>query len=467
MDFSKNEAGQLDIEMINCSLGKLLNSLEFMTRTHAEEKSIDFKIVAHNDLPAQIKSDPCRLQQCLLNLLNNAVKFTDQGHVHLKVSLHEDNGTHSIRFDIEDTGIGIPKHRQSAIFESFTQADGSTTRKYGGTGLGLTITRQLSELLGGELTVITEPGKGSVFSLIIPTGVDITGQPLLNRDDALAQGADESRQADTTRFSGKVLVAEDVEGNQKLMMLMLSKWGVEVAIAQDGNQALQKALSQSFDLILMDMQMPNMNGYEATCILKQRGYKTPIVALTANAMKGDDQTCIDAGCDDYLAKPIDRRELARILAKYLPGNQEDAAKAIDPIPALARESERLGSKQSSCPADTPNEVEISDTVNWDHLIDVMGDKETIQEIMPTYAKDMQEHLDKLFHAVESENCESIASHAHALKGVGRNLGSGQLTEIAGQMECSGKKNDVEKSTLLINDLKIEIEKVLTVVSQYG
>ncbi len=327
LDFSKIEAGQLDTEIIDCSLEKLLNAIEQLMRPKAEDKAIDFKMLAGNDLPTQIRSDPYRLQQCLINLVDNALKFTDQGHVHVKVSLQECNGHHHVQFDVEDTGIGIPKDRLQTIFQSFTQADGSTTRKYGGTGLGLTITRQLAGLLGGELTVASELGAGSVFSLIIPVGMDAMGLPLLNRRQDLDQGVDDVSKVDRKLFSGKVLVAEDVAGSQRLMELMLSKLGIEVTIAGDGLQAVQKASSHCFDLILMDMQMPNMNGYEATRILKQQGIKAPIVALTANAMKGDDQACRDAGCDDYLTKPIGRRELSRILARYLPTSREVACTA--------------------------------------------------------------------------------------------------------------------------------------------
>ena len=466
LDFSKIEAGQLDTEMTDCSLGKLLNSLESMMKAQADEKSIDFKIMANKDVPAQIHSDPYRLHQCLVNLLSNALKFTDQGYVHLQVSLREDNGKHSVHFDIEDTGIGIPKERQQVIFESFTQADGSTTRQYGGTGLGLTVTKQLAELLGGKLTLTSEPGKGSVFSLVIPTGMNITGQPLLDRDKALGHGEEGSQKTDTTLFYGKVLVAEDVEGSQILMKLMLSKLGVEVVIAEDGNQALQKALSQSFDLILMDMQMPHMNGYEATRILKQQGYKTPIVALTANAMKGDDQKCLEAGCDGYLTKPIDRRELPRILAKYLPAKQ--ASKTIDSAPAPTQEYEQLRSEQTSseAPSSTSNNADdISTIINWDRLIERLGDEDIVREIMPTYIKGTKEHFEKLSQALEIGDCAAIAAHAHALKGVGRNLSVERLADVAHQMEQVGREEDIEASTLYFSGLKIEVEKVLSVLSQ--
>jgi signal transduction histidine kinase/CheY-like chemotaxis protein/CHASE3 domain sensor protein len=461
LDFSKIEAGQLDVEMTNCSLGKLLNSIESMMMPLAKEKSLDFKIVTNKEVPAQIHSDPYRLQQCLVNLTNNAHKFTEQGHVHLQVSLREDKRQHFIRFDVEDTGIGIPDDKQQAIFESFTQVDGSTTRKYGGTGLGLTVTRQLAELLGGELTLTSEEGKGSVFSLVIPIGVDIVGQPLLDRDKARNQVTDESRKADTAMFSGKVLVAEDIEGSQILMKLMLTKLGVDVTIAEDGNQALQKALSQSFDLILMDMQMPHMNGYEATRALKQQGYKTPIVALTANAMKGDDQKCVDAGCDDYLTKPIDRRELPRILAKYLPGRQ--TSKTIDSVPAQAHESPQISSEALSSKSN--NADDIGTIIDWDQLIERLGDEDTVREIMPVYIKDTQELLAKLSQALEMADCAAIAAHAHALKGIGKNLSVGRLADVAHQMEQASRDNDIEASTLYFSGLKIEVEKVLSVLSQ--
>ena len=321
LDFSRIEAGRLEIEMLDCSLMRTMNVLESTIGPQAREKSLDFQIVTHPGLPARIRTDPYRLQQCLINLLSNAVKFTHQGYVHLNVSLQQEDGTSGIRFEVEDTGIGIAKDRQQAIFESFTQADGSSTRQYGGTGLGLTITQQLVELLNGKLTLTSELGKGSVFSLTMPTGVDVTGEALLDQDDAIGPGGDESGKAEPTLFSGRVLVAEDVKTNQILMGSMLSKMGLEITLAADGHQVLQERLSQSFDLVLMDMQMPHMNGYEATQALRQQGDRTPVVAVTANAMKGDAEKCLAAGCDDYLSKPVDRQELLNIVAKYLPAQQ--------------------------------------------------------------------------------------------------------------------------------------------------
>jgi len=316
LDLSKIEANKLNTEIIDCSLGRLLNAVESLMRPRIEE-GVEFKIVKSSGLPAQIRSDPTRVKQCLINLIGNAFKFTKEGHVYLNVSLENGEDKSFIRFDVEDTGIGIPKDKQAMIFELFTQADGSTTRKYGGTGLGLAITKQLAGLLGGDVTARSEVGKGSTFSLTIPAGLDVTKQPLLNRHNIAEMLKQENDKPEQVEFSGNCLVVEDVVTNQRLITLMLEKAGVEVAIADDGIEAIRQAQSKSFDLIFMDIQMPNMNGYEATKALREAGMTTPIVALTANAMKGDEKKCLEAGCDDYLAKPIEREKLFEMLDKYL------------------------------------------------------------------------------------------------------------------------------------------------------
>jgi len=317
LDFSKIEAGKIYIEIADCSLKKVLNRVESMIRFYVEEKGLEFKIVRSDSLPARIRTDSVRLRQCLTNLVGNAVKFTKKGHVYLNVSLERDNGESFIRFDVEDTGAGIPAERQQAIFESFVQADKTVGRTFGGTGLGLTITKRLTELLGGTLGLTSEEGKGSVFTLRIPTGIDTRRLPACEQDDTDGRHADE-QQPQEPRFSGRVLVVEDVPTNRKLLMLLLEKMGFEVSIAEDGRRAIDKAQAESFDLILMDMQMPHVNGYEATRLLKQEGTTTPIIAVTAHAMKGDDKRCIEAGCDGYLSKPIDRDKLIATIRKCLP-----------------------------------------------------------------------------------------------------------------------------------------------------
>ncbi|HPD46996.1 MAG TPA: ATP-binding protein [Anaerohalosphaeraceae bacterium] len=315
LDFSKIEAGKLDLEKSDFSLGELLLSIESMMRPMAISKNLQFEVLQCGDLPENIHTDPARLRQCLINLVSNAIKFTETGHVFVNVSLEKDNGGACIRFDVEDTGPGIESEKLDLIFDAFTQADGGTGRKFGGTGLGLTITKRLAELLGGSVTVQSEFGKGSVFSLSIPIESTDASYDKYEFVNDLAQPA---RPEPQKMLCGKVLVAEDAPANQALIETVLKRMGLEVTLAEDGLKAVELAANNTFDLILMDMQMPNMNGYEATARLRKLGIRTPIVAVTARAMKGDDVECIRAGCDDYLSKPINRDLLATLITKHIP-----------------------------------------------------------------------------------------------------------------------------------------------------
>ena len=319
LDLSKIEAGKIYVEIADCPLEKLLTRVESVIRLNAEEKGLEFRIAESDSLPKVIRTDSVRLRQCLINLASNAVKFTQEGHVYINVSLEQGDDGGFIRFDVEDTGIGIPADRQQAIFESFIQVDGSTTRKFGGTGLGLAITKRLTELLGGNLSLTSEEGKGCVFTLRIPAGVDASHTVAPEQQDPAERNTTETEKS--SGFSGHILVAEDIPTNRKLLAMLLENVGFEVAIAEDGRQAVDKALAESFDLILMDMQMPNLNGYEATKVLRKKGMKVPIIAVTAHAMRGNDKKCIKCGCDDYLSKPIDRNKLLEKIRKYLPAEK--------------------------------------------------------------------------------------------------------------------------------------------------
>ncbi len=341
LDFSKIEAGKLDTEMIKCDMAPLLENIDSLMRPPANEKKLDFEVLQCGQLPSHLRTDPSRLRQCLINLVGNAIKFTENGHVYVNVSMEKTDDGALIRFDVEDTGIGISKDKLETIFESFTQADGSTTRKYGGTGLGLTITRQLSRLLGGGLTVKSRPGKGSVFSLTIPAGIDVDSVPPMDKYEYINEDSEPKEDGAQPLMSGKVLVAEDNRANQTLVKLMLEKMGFEVTIANDGRQAFEIVSRQPHDLILMDIQMPRMNGYEATEAIRRKGIRIPIIALTANAMKGDDKKCFDAGCDAYVAKPVDRTKLFELMRKYIMGRMDLAAEKIDSVQNQVDELNKL------------------------------------------------------------------------------------------------------------------------------
>ncbi|MCE5187491.1 MAG: response regulator [Planctomycetaceae bacterium] len=320
LDFSKIEAGKLQTEIIECSLEQFIGDVDSFLRPIAREKGLDFNILRCTELPAIIHTDPVRLRQCLVNLTGNAIKFTAQGHVYINISTERRSDKDYVRFDVEDTGIGIAKEKQHSIFEAFTQADGSTTRKFGGTGLGLTITKQLVELLGGYITVESMEGKGSVFTIMLPAGVNLDDVKIAepySMLDELIDGVEPAAGQPAEARSGRILVAEDAAANQKLITVLLERMGHVITIVENGKEALDAVASGEFDLVFMDMMMPVMNGYMATRKLRAKGCTLPIIALTANAMKGDDQKCYEAGCNEYISKPIDRQKLKILLNKYL------------------------------------------------------------------------------------------------------------------------------------------------------
>jgi signal transduction histidine kinase/CheY-like chemotaxis protein len=331
LDLSKIEAGKIDLEVSEFSLKEFLAGVAALMKPRAKIKRLDFDIYEDSSLPGRISTDSLRLRQCLINLTGNAIKFTKSGHVYIKVSSYIVDNESFIRFDVEDTGIGIPEDKQEAIFNSFVQADGGHTCEFGGTGLGLSITKYLAELLGGELTLKSKVGTGSVYSLIIPAGVDIKKQTVLEPENISNQFSFEQSREEGFDFSGSVLVVEDTRTNQMLVKMILEKMGFTVTVSEDGKEGVEKALSEPFDLIFMDMQMPNMNGYEATGVLREKDIHTPIIALTAYAMKGDREKCISAGCDDYLSKPIDRDELLNAIRKYLPTASEAKNERVNAV----------------------------------------------------------------------------------------------------------------------------------------
>ncbi|MHC4098621.1 MAG: ATP-binding protein [Planctomycetota bacterium] len=317
LDISKVEAGKLAIEIIDCNVDEMLSVINSSMRPSALEKGISFDIILKTEVPEQIKTDPTRLNQCLVNLIGNSVKFTETGGVTVELSLEEMGGKPFVRFDVVDTGIGIPVDQQKSIFDKFMQADSSTTRKHGGTGLGLAITKQLTELLGGDLTLTSEPGKGSTFSVIIPANIDIASATMISNEKWCRKEQKVEPSDEINKTAGKILVVEDDFANQQVILGMLEETNLQAEVANNGIEAVNKVTSGSYDLIFMDIQMPNMNGYDATKIIREKGYTLPIIALTAYAMKGDEEKCLNAGCDAYLPKPVDAEKLFETLGKFL------------------------------------------------------------------------------------------------------------------------------------------------------
>ena len=325
LDFSKIEAGKMQVEAIPLSVNEVLESVSSMMKLSADDKGIEFVVEKALDVPDEMFGDPIRIKQCLINLSNNAIKFTHQGYVKISATKNLNNGEDYIYFNVIDTGIGIPKEKQELIFESFSQVDGSTTRKYGGTGLGLTITKRLAVLMNGDLTVESEPGKGTTFILSVPVMLKRASCDISKKWKMENTSTETELQSESSKdnYSGaSVLVAEDVEANQMLMRLMLEKKGIKVDLAGDGQQAVKMVEKEDYDLIFMDIQMPLLNGYDATKQLRDKGFNKPIIALTAKAMSGDDKKCFEIGCTEYLSKPINVKALNKVLSKYLSKQQD-------------------------------------------------------------------------------------------------------------------------------------------------
>ena len=315
LDFSKIESGKLELERRSCNTRALLRDVLDLLHHRAEERGLTLTSVLEDRIPATITTDPTRLKQALVNLVGNAVKFTQQGGVTLTV--RSGPGPQELSFEVADTGIGMTRDQVDRLFQAFTQADTSTTRKFGGTGLGLIITRKIAGLLGGDVTVDSEFGKGSTFTLSVATGPLDGVQMVSAADPNPSEQADPyARPFPPRAVHGRVLLVEDGEDNQALLNYLLTNAGAEVDLAENGQVGLDKAMEawaagEPHGVILTDMQMPVMDGYTLARTLREKGYPRQIIALTAHAMKGDIDRCLDSGCDTYLSKPIDRDDLLR------------------------------------------------------------------------------------------------------------------------------------------------------------
>jgi signal transduction histidine kinase/ActR/RegA family two-component response regulator len=321
LDLSKIEAGKMRTENIACSPAEIIADVVSMLRATAIDKGLSLEVVYDGMIPKQVRTDPTRLRQILINLVGNAIKFTEGGGVTLTASMA--TPTHipapKLKISVSDTGLGITRQQQDALFQPFMQADADAIRRMGGTGLGLTIAKHLAGLLGGDITVTSEVGKGSTFALTIATGTLDGVQLIQSPQEAVVQ---EKGPPIKFNLTGSVLLAEDGVANQKLISCYLREAGISVDVAPNGKIACEKAIAalaenRPYDLILMDMQMPVLDGYSATMRLRDKGYRFPIVALTANALVSDRQKCLSAGCNEFLTKPIDPQKFLTTVSRYV------------------------------------------------------------------------------------------------------------------------------------------------------
>jgi PAS domain S-box-containing protein len=412
LDFSKIEAGQMEIEDVAFDLHELVEDLATLYRLRATEKSLLFRVRMEPGVPQFVQGDPTRIRQVLVNLLGNALKFTHRGSISLDLRATTEPAAYVLEFVVTDTGIGIPPDVQPQLFTRFMQADTATTRKFGGTGLGLAIVQQLVNLMGGAVQVRSAPGQGSRFVVTLPV--------LAAREAAPASvWQDLPPPAATTR----ILVAEDNVTNQVVAFGMLRKLGYqEVQLASNGSEAFDKAMAEPFDLILMDCQMPEMDGYEATRRLRAAGCTTTIVAMTANAIKGDRERCLDAGMNDYLSKPIDLRLLRGVLARW---------------------AGQSPSKLSDLPLFSPGDLDSR----------FGGDAELQQVALGTFQQATPPLLAKLRALLAAGDRQGFGLLAHSAKGAGLMVSAERYAAIAALLEGRAAQAPQEELQKLLDELE--------------
>ena len=327
LDLSKMDAGRMTVEQIACPVFDLIVDVISLMRVRADEKELSLRVEYIGGVPGTIRTDPTRLRQILINLLSNAIKFTELGEVRMVVRFCNDGPAPMLQFDVIDRGVGMNAAQVAKLFQPFTQADMSTTRRYGGTGLGLMISKRLAEMLGGTITVVeTRPGIGSRFRATIATGPIDETQMIADPASATITGPETGQEMNAAAQSDlngcRILVAEDGPDNQRLITHILEKAGASVKVVENGKLAAREALAAQgqgspYGVILMDMQMPVMDGYSACRLLREKNYTGLIIALTANAMNSDREKCITSGCDEYISKPINRRKLVEAIRAHI------------------------------------------------------------------------------------------------------------------------------------------------------
>ena len=434
LDLSKIEAGQMDLNSTQCSPHEVICEVISVLRVQAAERGLQLEYRWSSAVPRTIETDPAKLRQLLVNLIGNAIKFTEQGTVSIDARFQAEGPEQRLWVEITDTGIGIPADKLSAVFQPFVQADTSVTREYGGTGLGLSISRKIAQALGGDLTVTSDVGIGSTFTASILTGHVETHDLLpAPQSDALTGTGSTRLLGEPQLQNARVLLVEDGVINRKLIVAVLSDAGAEVTMAENGQAGVDLAASGDFDLVLMDMQMPVMDGYTATRHLRAAGSTIPILALTAHAMSGDEEKCRAAGCSGYLTKPIDIDELLSAVAAALPSHHSPQA-------------DTSSNKRSSSSSDLETETRP--------LISTLPtDKPAFRQIVEEFACFLTEQLAAVQSAIETQDLAALTATAHSLRGAAGSAGYPVFTRPSQELENAARCGDLNGATAIASELE--------------
>ncbi|MEE9334137.1 MAG: ATP-binding protein [Granulosicoccaceae bacterium] len=431
LDLSKVESGALEVEEIPTDAPAIVNEVIKTLRVKAEEKGIYLKMDIRSDLPQHIQSDPSRLRQVVTNLVGNAIKFTESGGVTVEMSHVVEGDDAQLHIDVHDTGIGMTEPQQATIFEAFTQADASITRRFGGTGLGLSISRRLAIAMGGNVEVKSAEGKGSCFLVSVPAGKE-NAMPLLTPAQIM-ENLDNVEISEHAKWSFpdcRVLVVDDGPENRELLSLVLDDLGIKHSLGENGQEALDALEREDFDVLLMDVQMPVMDGYQAAGRIREMGLTLPVVALTANAMKGFEQTVLDAGYSHYMPKPIDLDKLSRLLAELI-GGEQVGVKTV----------QKNAVAYTNTANDTPSALNPSDRI----FSPLAASNPKFQQLVEQFVIRLDDRVGQMNAALAVGDLNSLGQMGHWLKGSGGTVGFTQFVDPAEELEAACNEGDQRKA----------------------
>ncbi|MCC6472605.1 MAG: response regulator, partial [Burkholderiales bacterium] len=429
LDLSKVEAGQMEMERLACAPHRIAREVVTVLAQRAADKGITLELDAAGALPDTIRTDPRRLRQILTNLAGNAIKFTDAGGIRIVLRLEGEPGRALLAIDVTDTGIGVSPEKLESIFDPFVQADASVTRRFGGTGLGLSISRRFARARGGDIVASSAPGRGSVFRVTIDTG-SLDGVRMLDRAEALAESGSAVTQtgARWRLRPARVLVVDDGPENRELVRLVLQEQGLAVEEAENCLAGLDKALAGRYDAVLMDIQMPEMDGHTAARLMREGGVTAPVLALTAHAMKGFEKEIEASGFSGYLTKPVDIDTLVGTLAQALGGERlaagEAAVTAAENPPAAA----------PACQAQRDEEP----GAGAPRVVSRLANRPRLVPAIRKFAERLGAQLDAMDAALGAGDHAALAGLAHWLKGAAGTVGYDQFTDPAVKLEQLAK-----------------------------
>ena len=463
LDFSKIEAGKLDLESADFDLHELVTGVTQMLGERAEAKRIALLCNVGGEVPRHVTGDPMRLRQVVLNLLSNAIKFTDKGEVAVNATLVEGTSTHcTVRFTVRDSGIGIPADRVGRLFKSFSQVDASTTRKFGGTGLGLAISQRIVELMGGQIGVESEAGKGTTFWFTAQLATQAA--PRL----AAASAADSTAMATTVSGAvlagARVLLAEDNEINRLVASELLRRAGCNCTMVVNGKEAVEAALQGNYDVILMDCMMPEMDGFEATRQIRRAEKATglrrrPINALTANAIKGDRELCLSAGMDEYVTKPIDPPALFRTIRSMLWA--QVPARLVDPAGSQVVAPVSIVPARGAPPPSAPS----APPVDLESLQDrCLGSRDIAARALSLFDSSLVKDLALLSDSLLRGDAKSVLTKAHSIKGAAANVSAEAIRRLAAELERLAKEDAVSQGQGCLEQLRAEVDRFRSYLS---